>query len=175
MSEDSALAWSGRYLEVWTRDGWEYAARPAKRQVVVVLAIDDAPDGRHVLLIEQHRPPIAARSLELPAGLVGDECPDEAMETAAARELEEETGWRAGRLERLGEFSSSPGLTAERFTLFRGTALSRVGSGGGVGEEAIAVHRVALDQVSAFVAARRQAGVVPDVRLLLLLGGLVVG
>ncbi len=167
--------WRGRFLEVRERDGWEYAARPGGLGVVVVLAIDDGPDGRHVLLIEQHRPPIDARSLELPAGLVGDDVAGEAEEAAAARELEEETGWRAGGLERIGGFSSSPGLTAERCTLFRATDLARVGEGGGVGGEDIAVHRVPLAGIDGFIAERRAAGVAVDVKLLALIGGALLG
>lgn len=158
------VVWSGRHVEVRDRDGWEYAARVGDRTAAVVLAVDDG----HVLLVEQHRPPLGARCLELPAGLVGDEEAGEADETAAARELEEETGWRAGRLEPLGRFASAPGLASETFTLWRATELVRVGAGGGVAGEDMTVHRVPLDGLAAFVAERRAAGVVIDARLLAL-------
>ena len=128
-----------------------------------------ALDGDHVLLVEQHRPPLGARCLELPAGLVGDEDAGEAEEAAAARELEEETGWRAGRLEPLGRFASAPGLSSETFTLWRATGLTRVGAGGGVAGEDIAVHRVARATLGRFVAEKRRAGVVIDARLLAVL------
>lgn len=158
------VVWSGRHVEVRDRDGWEYAARAGDRTAVVVLALDDG----HVLLVEQHRRPLGARCLELPAGLVGDEEAGEPDETAAARELEEETGWRAGRLEPLGRFASAPGLASETFTLWRAMELERVGKGGGVAGEDIAVHRVPLDGLTAFIAERRAAGVVIDARLLAL-------
>ena len=133
----------------------------------MILAIDDGC----VLLVEQYRVPIGCRSLELPAGLVGDEQAGEPIETAAARELEEETGYRADRIESLGLFHSSPGLTSEAFTLVRATGLTKVGDGGGVEGEDIAVHRVPLATLGTFVAERRAAGVAMDAKMLVLLGG----
>ncbi len=53
-------------------------------------------------------------------------------ETAAARELEEETGYRAERFENLGEYYSSPGMVSESFTLLRAHGLTKVSEGGGV-------------------------------------------
>ena len=162
----SATVWSGRFLEMRDRDGWEYAARVGGVEAAAVLAIDDAADGRHLLLIEQRRPAVDALCLELPAGLIDN---GETAELAAARELEEETGWRAATWERIGRFASSPGLTDERFTLLRATGLTRVGEGGGVEGESIRVHRVALARLTDFLAERDAAGVVLDARLLVLL------
>lgn len=147
-------------------EGWEFASRVGGAQAVAVLAIDEAADGRHVLLIEQHRPAVGGPCLELPAGLID---PGETVQAGAARELEEETGWRAERWERVGAYASSPGLTGERFTLLRATGLSRVGDGGGVKGEAIRVHRVAVARLADFMAEREVAGVVLDARLLVLL------
>ena len=179
MSEPEEVVWAGRYITAKRRGRWEYVGRTGGMGAAVVLAIDDAtddrPDGRHVLLVEQYRAPLDRRCLELPAGLVGDEAEGEAAEAAAARELEEETGWRAGRMERVGEFWSSPGMASESFTLFRATDLVRVGEGGGVGSEDIAVHRVPLAGIGGFIAERRAAGVAVDVKLLVLLGGDLLG
>src|SRR5262249_8777090 len=120
--------------------------------------------------------PLGRPCLELPAGLVGDETAGEAVEIAAARELEEETGYRAERIEALGEFASSPGMVSETFTLVRASGLSKVGDGGGVHGENITVYRVPLDGVARFLAERRAAGVAADVKLLLLLGaGILAG
>jgi len=63
-----------------------------------------------------------------------DETPVEAM----YRELEEETGYRAARMESLGEYYSSPGMVSESFTLLRATGLERVGDGGGVQRAVVA-------------------------------------
>jgi ADP-ribose pyrophosphatase len=137
----------------------------------VIVAVDDG----HVVLVEQHRIPVGARCLELPAGLVGDETAGESVEDAAARELEEETGYRAARIERLGAFQSSPGMTSEYFELVRATGLTRVGDGGGQGDEDITIHRVPLAGLPAFVAERRAAGIEVDAKMLFLLGPAMLG
>ena len=131
----------------------------------MIVAIDDG----HVLLVEQYRVPLGRDCIELPAGLVGDDSAGEAAAVAATRELEEETGYRAGTMVSLGEYHSSPGMVSESFTLFRAGALEKVGDGGGVPGENITVHRVPLDGIAAFVAEERAAGKAVDVKLLLLL------
>jgi ADP-ribose pyrophosphatase len=60
-------------------------------------------------------------------------------------------------------------MSSEGFTLLRALGLTRVGEGGGIEGEDIAVHLVPLAQVPAFVAAKRAEGVAIDVKLLLLL------
>lgn len=161
------LRWRGKFLEVRQRGRWEYAGRTRGVRAAVILALD----GSDVILIEQYRVAIGRRCLELPAGLVGDEEAGESVVASAARELEEETGYRAAALTDLGEFCSSPGMVSESFSLVRAEGLTRIGDGGGTGDEDITVHRVTLDGVAAFVAERRAAGVAVDVKLLLLLGG----
>ena len=132
----------------------------------MIVAVEDG----NVLLVDQWRVPLQRRCLELPAGLVGDETAGEDIATSAARELEEETGWRADRIEIVGEFASSPGMVSETFTLVTAHGLTKVGVGGGVAGEEITVHRVALPDISGFVASKRGEGVAIDVKLLLLLG-----
>ncbi|MBX9859622.1 MAG: NUDIX hydrolase [Sphingomonas sp.] len=150
---------------------WEYASRARGIGAAVILAIDDGD----VILVEQYRVPIGKRCLELPAGLVGDETEGEAVEVAAARELEEETGYRPARVETVGFFHSSPGMVSEGFTLVRALDLVRVSDGGGEPGEDITVHRVALSGIADFVAAKRAEGVAIDVKLLMLLGPGLLG
>ena len=158
--------WAGRFLEARVDDGWEYAARPRAITAAVILAIDDG----HVLLVEQYRVPLGRACLELPAGLVGDGDAEESIEASAARELEEETGYRPRHIEVIGEFASTPGMASETFHFVRATDLEKTGPGGGVDGENITVRRVALNDVAAFVAARRAAGLAIDAKLLPLLG-----
>lgn len=159
--------WEGRFIAAKRRGRWEYVSRTRGISAAVILAIDD---DRHVILVEQYRVPLGRRCLELPAGLIGDEDGDEPPETAAARELEEETGYRAETLVSLGEYYSSPGMVSESFTLMRASGLTKVSDGGGVDGEDITVHRVLLNAIAPFVADKRAAGVAIDVRLLMLLG-----
>jgi ADP-ribose pyrophosphatase len=170
MTEEKITHWQGNYLAIHSEGRWEYVSRVRGIGAAVILAIEEGDDGDHVILVEQYRVPLKANCLELPAGLVGDEESGEAPETAAARELEEETGYRAGEIENWGRFCSSPGMTSETFTLFRAGKLERIGEGGGTGHENITVHRVALNAIADFVAAKRAEGCVIDVRILALLG-----
>jgi ADP-ribose pyrophosphatase len=158
--------WKGRFLEMKTRGRWEYVGRVGGVGAAVIIAIDQ---GR-VLLVEQYRVPLGRPCLELPAGLVGDETEGETAEVSAARELEEETGYRPARCTSLGTFYSSPGMVSECFTLVRAEGLTRVSEGGGTADENITVHRVPMTDVADFIAERRAAGVAIDVKLLTLLG-----
>jgi len=72
-------------------------------------------DDERVLLIRQHRHATGGALLEIPAGKLD---PGESPETCAARELEEETGYRTGRLERLGSIWTTPGFSDEVIHLF---------------------------------------------------------
>ena len=167
MSQPERIVWQGRYIAVKKRGNWEYVARARGIHAAVILAVDDG----HVILVEQYRVPLGRKCLELPAGLVGDDVEGEAAEIAAIRELEEETGYRAESVTDLGRYYSSPGMVSEGFTLLRAEGLTKVGEGGGVEGEDIIVHRVALGDVPAFVAAKRAEGYAIDVKLLLLLAG----
>ena len=158
--------WAGKYISVLKRGRWEYVSRTGSINAVVILA---EHDGK-VILIEQYRVPVGARCLELPAGLVGDEDEHATVEGTAVNELEEETGFTAERIERLGEFHSSPGMVAESFTLVRAHGVHKVGEGGGNEHEDITVHLVAREDIPAFVQSRRDAGSAIDVKLLLFAG-----
>ena len=161
------IVWQGRFITAKVQGRWEYVSRARNIRAAVILAIDVAD---RVILVEQFRVPLGRPCIELPAGLIGDQDDaDEHVLVAAARELEEETGYRAGRLESLGEFWSSPGMVTESFTLLRAHDLEQVGPGGGVDGENISVHLVPLSEIPSFLAARRVLGDAIDVKLLLLL------
>lgn len=158
------VMWAGKYLRAMKQGRWEFASRTNDVRAVVILA---EHDGK-IILIEQERVPIGKRCIELPAGLVGDEDSNATVEGTAVKELEEETGFTAARIERLGDYYSSPGMVAESFTLVRATGLSRIGQGGGNEHEDIIVHLVRRDDVPAFVERMRKNGCGIDVKLLLL-------
>ena len=157
--------WKGKYISVFKRGRWEYVSRTGSTNAVVILA---EHDGK-VILIEQYRVPVGGRCLELPAGLVGDEDESATVEGTAVKELEEETGFTADRIETLGEFHSSPGMVAESFTLVRAHGVRKIGEGGGNEHEDITVHLVAREDMRAFIQQRRDAGSAVDVKLLLFL------
>jgi len=168
------IEWSGKFITARTRGKWEYVTRARGIRAAVILAIDE---DDHVILVEQYRVPLGKPCLELPAGLIGDDhgAADEDPSTAAARELEEETGYRAERIVVIGEFYSSPGLASESFTLVRAYGLTQVGPGGGTEGENITVRRVALSALPQFVEEARKRGLGIDVRLLMLLAPGITG
>ncbi|TFI59403.1 NUDIX hydrolase [Sphingomonas parva] len=167
---EGEIVWQGRFIAAKKLGTWEYVSRTRDVTAAVILAVHDG----EVILVEQHRVPVGGPCLELPAGLVGDEQEGEELEIAAARELEEETGYRPERIVRLGKFYASPGMSAEYFWLVRAEGLTRVSEGGGVEGEDIIVHHVPLAEVPAFVERKRAEGYEMDVKLLLLLGAVLL-
>lgn len=165
-NEPEEVMWQGRFITAKRRGKWEYVGRARGIKAAVILAVEDG----HVLLVEQYRVPLGANCIELPAGLIGDHDDGEDALTSAARELEEETGYRASKLEIVGEFFSSPGMVSESFTLVQASGLTKIGEGGGVDGENIIVHRVELKNLPSFVQAKRAEGCVVDVKLLMLPG-----
>jgi len=154
--------WKGKYISALKRGTWEFVSRTGSTNAVVIIA---EHEGK-VILIEQFRVPVGGRCLELPAGLVGDEDEHATVEDTAVKELEEETGFTCDRVERLGDFHSSPGMVAESFTLVRAHGVRKVGEGGGTEHEEIDVFLVPRAEIPAFVASRREQGVAVDVKLL---------
>jgi ADP-ribose pyrophosphatase len=166
------IVWQGQFITTKKRGRWEYVGRARGIRAAVILAVDDED---HVILVDQYRVPLGRRCIELPAGLVGDHDADEATTDAAARELEEETGYRPGRMDVIGEFFSSPGMVSESFTLLRAHDLVKVGEGGGVESEDITVHRVPLAAIGEAIARWRAEGFAIDVKILTLLGPGILG
>ena len=167
------ICWEGKWLVAKKRGRWEYVGRTNDVRAAVILAVEDG----EIVLVEQYRVPLGRNCLELPAGLIGDDAggEDDDPLSAARRELEEETGYRASHWEVLGEFHSSPGMVTESFTLLKATGLERVGPGGGVDGEDIAVHRVKLADIARTIADFRRGGVAIDTRLLIALGPTLLG
>ena len=161
---DKRIIWRGSHLDLVMRGSWEFVERKNLRGIVCIVALTD--DGK-IVLVEQYRPPVSSRVIELPAGLVGD-LPgqeSEALEAAARRELIEETGYDAGRMERLFDGVPSAGLCDEHITFFLATELAKVGPGGGDHNEDITVHETPLDGLLDYLDSRVRTGVKVDAKI----------
>jgi ADP-ribose pyrophosphatase len=163
----------GRFVELMKDGRWEYVRRVKARGAVFVVALTDAGE---LVLVEQYRVPVQGRTIELPAGIYGDEESEEheTAEQCALRELEEETGFRGARARLLMTGPVAPGLTTEILFMIRVEGLTRVHAGGGVGGEDITVHTVPLAQVPAWLEEQRRAGLLVEPRIyagLYFLGG----
>ena len=143
------VMWAGKFVRAIRRGKWEYASRANDIRAVVILAEHDDK----VILVDQPRVPLGKRSIELPAGLVGDVDPNATIEDTAVKELEEETGFTADHIERLGDFYASPGMLSEGFTLVRATSLRKIGEGGGDENEDITGHLVSRADIPASTSA----------------------
>ena len=157
------VKWEGKYVRALKRANWEYTSRANDINAVVILA---EYEGR-VVLIDQPRVAPDCRCVELPAGLVGDVDANATVEATAIKELEEETGFTAERVERLGEYYASPGMLSESFTLVRAHGVRKIGDGGGDEHEDINVHLVARADIPNFVEQKRAEGFGVDVKLLI--------
>jgi ADP-ribose pyrophosphatase len=161
-NEIPRTVYEGQHLSMRKQGGWEYATRKTAGSAVGIVAMNDAGE---VVLVEQFRPPVNRKVIELPAGLSGDVAgnENETLLEAGQRELLEETGYVAQRWTELLSGYSSPGLTDESITLFLAEGLRREGPGGGDSSEDILVHEVPLAEVLTWL---KQQGDVADLKLL---------
>jgi ADP-ribose pyrophosphatase len=156
--------YEGRWLSLRKRGRWEYAERTNPAGAVIIIAI--TADNK-LLFVEQYRVPLQQRTIEMPAGLVGDIAgqADESALLAAQRELEEETGYRCGRVEFIHRGPSSSGMSTEMIAFVRAYDLEKVGAGGGDASENIVVHEVPRHNAGAWLFARANEGYSIDPKL----------
>lgn len=161
-TNDDTLLYAGRYLRLVERRGWELVSRRHRVAVLVAWTPQD-----ELLLVEQFRVPVGRRTLELPAGLVGDQPGQESEELleAARRELEEETGWRAGHVAEIMPCPTSAGMTDEMAVFVRASELVSVDEGGGDASEDIRVHAVARDRIDDWLDQRHAEGYAIDPKI----------
>lgn len=159
---DSQTVYRGRVIDltvdrITTASGTqavrEVVAHPGGAAVVPVFS------NRDVLLVEQFRYPMQRSLLELPAGKID---PGETPEETAARELEEEVGFRAGRLEKLAAFYTTPGFCNELLHLFVARDL-QPGRSGGDEDEELSVHRYSPNELERLV----RSGKIVDAKTLI--------
>lgn len=163
MSDEITL-FESQWLGLYRKGHWDYARRPNSDACVGILAITDQQE---IILVEQFRIPVGKRVVEIPAGLVGDE-PEfrgESLAETAGRELLEETGYRAGRIELLISSPTSAGMTPEATHLFHATHLVRENDGGGNETEDITVYKIPLTELRGFLSKKQSDGIMVDFKI----------
>lgn len=163
-SREKILIAEGKHLRFVRRGAWEYVERQKICGIVGIIAVTD---DNKLILVEQYRPPVQKRVVELPAGLAGDQHPggQEDLAAAAARELFEETGYQARSLTLLTEGVVSAGVSSEVIAVFRASGLVRSGEGGGDQHEDIAVHAVPLAGIPEWLDQKRRDGALIDLKV----------
>src|SRR5438067_9786268 len=116
---DAKKKFVGKHIVVLDRDDWEFVERKKAKEAVAIVALTG--DGE-LILTEQHRAPVDARVIDLPAGLIERY---EAEETAWRRELEEETGFTCDEVVLLASSPTSPGITSEIVHFYRAKGVRR--------------------------------------------------
>ncbi len=163
MTETETLC-NGKWLRLKRRGRWEFAERVNAGGGVIIVAV--TPEDR-LLLVEQYRAAIEAKTIEMPAGLVGDleHAAGEHAVEAARRELLEETGYEAGRIEFLMAGPSSSGMSNEIMAFVRAYDLRRVHAGGGDETESIIVHEVPRAEAARWLVAKMAEGYSVDPKM----------
>lgn len=155
---------AGRWLRLKRRGQWEFAERCNPGGAVIIVALTAKND---VLFVEQWREAISSKTIEMPAGLVGDLAgeAEESAIAAATRELLEETGYRAGRFTYFMQGPSSSGMSNEIIAFVRAYDLVREHAGGGDHTENIVVHEIARAQAAQWLVRKMGEGYSIDPKL----------
>lgn len=143
-------------LEIVDANG-QRLTREVVRHPGAVVLLPRLDDGR-IVLIENHRHAVGETLLELPAGTID---PGETPEQTATRELTEETGYTAAKLEKIHEFYSCPGICDELMHLYLATELT-AGEPDREATEQIENRIVRQDEIAGLIA----SGAVRDAKTL---------
>lgn len=159
-----SVLFQGHALTLKKKGHWEYVERTKASGIVAILPITQQNE---VILVEQFRIPVGKRVIEIPAGLAGDIEGEETedLANAARRELLEETGYEAQKMELLTEGPPSAGLSTEVVTFFRASGLKKVGDGGGDGTENIQLHLIPFASLDAWIDGKRSEDCLIDYKL----------
>lgn len=163
MDDTREILHEGQWLRLVRIGHWESCERVhGEGMAVIIIAVTPADE---VLFVEQYRIPLGARTIEMPAGLVGDDPAHATLLEAAREELIEETGWAPGRLDVLLAGPTSSGMSNERIAFVRARDLVRVGEGGGIDDERITVHAVPRREAPAWLMRKHAEGYELDLKL----------
>ena len=158
MTDGDELLCEGRHMLFLRRHGWEFAEHRTAKEAVMIVALTD--DGR-IVLVEEFRHAVNAAVISPPAGLIGDEGPEEAV-AAARRELAEETGYEAASFELLARGPGSAGQSSEMIVFFLACGARRTGEQAPHDRGSIRVHDVAISDLPAWAKAREAEGALID-------------
>lgn len=163
-TSDVRVLKEGRYLRLLSKEGWEFVARKNCTGIVIIVALTE---DKEVIFVEQYRKPLGKKVIEFPAGLVNDRGRKrkESIASAAARELFEETGYRAKKITTLVDGPSSAGSSGDIISIVRASGLCKVGNGGGDESEEIDVFIVPLKKANLWLENKRKAGVLVDPKI----------
>jgi len=156
------VAWEGKWLRMLRRGSWEYVERTNAGGISVIIVATTPEDT--MLFVEQTRVPLQCKTIEMPAGLVGDVEAGESLLVAAERELLEETGWHAAKLEHLMTGPSSAGMSTELMAFVRARELVREHAGGGDESEDILVHEIPAKDAARWLAQKMAEGYAIDAK-----------
>jgi ADP-ribose pyrophosphatase len=163
MTETQVLC-NGRWLRLMRRGHWEFVERTNPGGAVIIVAV--TPQDC-ILFVEQWREAIQSKTIEMPAGLIGDLAgnANESAIVAAERELLEETGYKAARFEYLMEGPSSSGMSTEIIAFARAYDLTRESAGGGDQTENIIVHEIPSADAARWLLGKMREGFSIDPKL----------
>ncbi|MBI2422207.1 MAG: NUDIX hydrolase [Candidatus Hydrogenedentes bacterium] len=151
----------GRFV----RDGsYEFVQRTGCTGVVSIVALTDTEE---LIFVEQYRRPVDRRTIELVAGLVGDEVGTESLLEAARRELLEEAGYHARQIEPLFVGPSAGGILSSIVNYYFAWDLEQRHNGGGVEGEGITVHHVPLKDAYEWLLEQSRTEVLVDPKVFL--------
>lgn len=148
----------GEHLVFRRRRGWEYVEHRTSKESVMVLA--HTPGGA-IVLVQEFRPAVDGVVVCLPAGLVGDGGPED-PESAARRELSEETGYEANALQLIGRGPGSAGMSSEIVSFYYAPDVRRAGPQGERESQEIQVHVVPVAGLAEWARAREAEGILID-------------
>ncbi|HEY1435032.1 MAG TPA: NUDIX hydrolase [Thermoanaerobaculia bacterium] len=161
MSDDREILCQGRHMLFLSRNGWEYVEHRTAPEAAMIVAITEREE---IVLVEEFRPPMNAPVISLPAGLVGDEGPEDALD-AARRELAEETGHTAPAFSFLARGPGSAGQSSEMVTFVLADKAARTGAQAAHDLGKIRVHVVPIARLPGWARQRESEGRVIDPKI----------
>jgi ADP-ribose pyrophosphatase len=151
-----------KYLRFVKEGTWEYVERTTGKDVVYIIPLLKEHGQDYLIFTEEYRIPVHSNVLSFPAGLIGDINKEECIIDGAARELEEETGYKANILTLLTKGPISPGLSDETLHFYLANITQKVGDGGGDELENIKVHKVPINNTLDYLKEQERDGLLVD-------------